>query len=80
MRLRKRRPDSTLALTIIYELGPRSGVWEHNTEISYQENKPELVSKVQTDDVVRWFINGVIYISDDMHKYYVNSRIYANSP
>jgi len=38
LRMLSLRPDSTLALTTIYELGPRSRVWEYDTEISYQGN------------------------------------------
>lgn len=39
LRLLTLNPDSTLAITIIYELGPRSRVWEYNTEISYKDSK-----------------------------------------
>ncbi len=39
LRLLTLKPDSTLALTIVYELGPRSRVWEYNTEIIYNDKK-----------------------------------------
>jgi len=39
IRLFSLNPDSTLAITMIYELGPRSRVWEFNTKISYRDNK-----------------------------------------
>jgi CubicO group peptidase (beta-lactamase class C family) len=36
LRLLSLKPDSTLALTVIYELSPRSRVWEYETEIKYE--------------------------------------------
>jgi CubicO group peptidase (beta-lactamase class C family) len=37
LRLLSLKPDSTLALTAIYELGPRSRVWEYDHEITYKD-------------------------------------------
>ncbi|MBN1163727.1 MAG: serine hydrolase [Candidatus Krumholzibacteriota bacterium] len=38
LRLISLKPDSTLALTAIYEIGPRCRVWEYDIEISFQNN------------------------------------------
>ena len=39
LRFIKVKPDSTLALRLIYELGPRSRVWEYDIEISCQNKE-----------------------------------------
>jgi CubicO group peptidase (beta-lactamase class C family) len=39
LRYIKLKPDSTIATTLIYELGPRSRVWEYDTEINCQNRK-----------------------------------------
>ncbi len=38
LRLLSLMPDSTLALTVIYELSPRSRIWEYETEIKYEDD------------------------------------------
>lgn len=38
LRLLKIKPDSSLVVSLIYELGPRSRVWEYNIEISCQNH------------------------------------------
>ena len=39
LRFLKVKPDSTLIIYLIYELGPRSRVWEYDTEISCQDHE-----------------------------------------
>ncbi len=58
LRLLSLRPDSTLALTAIYELGPRSRVWEYDTEIAYHA------------DTISWLAHRG-YLSDNGDTMYV---------
>ena len=39
LRLLKVKPDGKLVLSLTYELGPRSRVWEQDTDISFQKNE-----------------------------------------